>query len=299
MALNFQEMFSGESRGVINLTQCHDTSIQAVGKQKYFVKGFKPYSYEITNEVNWLTSALVKSCRTFSVPGVIGFSVKSGKLVMEHVGSIEVTQEKAVSDKLDALIGIAAELHMLIVSKRPFLKYTIKSSDEYAAYLKEYISVRIRTLSFYELNYNYLRQVIDMIGKYSVKHFTVVHRDLRVRHLIWPKNHRVPFLVDWEYANMGDPAQDIAKVIYEHAMGDTDKVPFAGISQAVLEKYYNLTGMKDSASREDLKSRVAIFLPVISLENASSLEMRKPTGYRDAILKEIDFINSLYDYEKH
>lgn len=291
-AIETHETLSGQ-RSTDNLIQCHTTSIQSIDRQEYFVKEFQPYSYELTNEVHWLTSPVVESCKTFAIPRVIEFSAKSGKLIMEYIGHDNPEQEKSLGDKLNTLLRIAAEIHSLIGSKRPFLKYAIPNPSEYAAYLKRYISVRIGTLSSYKLNYSYFRQVIGKIDVYDNKNFAIVHRDLRVRHLLWPNSRLIPFLVDWEYANIGDPAQDVAKIIYEHIMNGTPTASVTQVSQSIIEKYCNLVNIQDDDLKESLKMRVNIFLPIVSLENASSFEMRKPDGYRDAISKEVTFINSL------
>lgn len=286
--------FGDENEVGSNTTQCHSTSVQCSGDGKVFVKEFQPHSHELVNEIHWLTSSPIRSCKMFSVPEVFDASIKAGTIIMEYIENNPL-RERTTEEKLEALLLIASELHSMILSKEPFLKYPIKTVDEYAEYLKRYISVRIGTLSAYDLDYEYLRKILAMVQNYSVDSFSIVHRDLRVRHLIWPVDRVVPFLVDWEYANISDPAQDVAKIVYEHVMGGSNKFHDGRITQKITERYCELRDIRDTNSKKAFKDRVDIFLPVIALENASSLEMRKPKGFRAAVMREIDFINSIHE----
>lgn len=48
------------------LKQWHETHKIEENGVSYFLKHYEPNGYEIRNEINWLTSTMIKSCKTFS-----------------------------------------------------------------------------------------------------------------------------------------------------------------------------------------------------------------------------------------
>jgi thiamine kinase-like enzyme len=101
-----------------------------------------------------------------------------------------------------------------------------------------------------------------------------------------------PTLVDWEFSNISDPAQDLAKLIYDgvvnHRM-DREK-----LTKKVVDNYTS----EIKISSEELEKKILAFLPIIPLEHGMSFVKRRPSGYEVEVMKDLAFITTLYEEKK-
>lgn len=278
---------SGEKR---ILSQWHET--QKIGEEGdfSFLKLYTPDSYEIKNEVSWLTSTMVRACSTFDVPEVKEASISEGWVKM---GYIDVVSEVPSKDITDWLVKSALELHSVIRSVQPHLRSKV-SEGEYPQFVDKYVRERLRAVE--NSTFDFAPEVADWIMKrisrLKTDYFTIVHRDLRARHLLFREEKSNPVLIDWEFSNISDPAQDLAKIIYDATVDrelDRDEV-----LRYVIDIYAN----EKKLSAAQIEEKVRTFLPVIPLEHAMSFINRKPEGYEKKVLSDLCFIKALYEEEK-
>lgn len=268
--------------------QWHDTKRIEENGLVYLLKKHIPNSYEVRNEISWLTNTLFTSLDTFKVPQVKSASVEEGYIKMEYV---DVKKQPTKEEVLAYLIESASELHSLIKTDQPGLRTKIKAS-EYNPYVRKFTEDRIETVSGeFNLDRGVSDWMLAKIDKLTTKYFSIVHRDLRLRHLLVPETGK-PSLIDWEYSNISDPAQDLAKLIYDcvvqHGM-EKERV-----LREVVDKYaHNI-----KTSRDELEQRISTFLPIIPLEHCAAFVKRKPDGYESEVQKDLAFIFSLYEEEK-
>jgi thiamine kinase-like enzyme len=97
-----------------------------------------------------------------------------------------------------------------------------------------------------------------------------------------------PTLIDWEFANISDPAQDVAKMVYDATTHGYEKDK---VLKRVLESYAYLKGV----SKDELEQHVRAFLPIIPLERSMSLVNRKPAGYEREVIRDRCFIRAIYE----
>lgn len=267
--------------------QWHETHRIEEGGIVLFLKKYEPGSYEIKNEISWLLSNMIQSCKNFAVPQIHEASIEQGYVKMNFIE--EDGEQKPDQEVVDYLVTIAGELHDLLKSDTPRLRNPV-SKTEYPQYLKTYTKQRVSSLegSEFELPPEISAWIEKQINELAHDYFTVVHRDLRVRHLLFPKDGPKPVLIDWEFSNISHPAQDIAKIIYDATTRGLDRKV---VHERVLGTYAQLRGL----SASELEAQVRTFLPVIPLERSMSLIKRKPSGYEGEILKDLYFIKSVYD----
>lgn len=278
------------------LNQCHETIIIEENGQKNFIKKFIPFSYELTNEIRWLTDEKIKKCASFQTPHIVSYSLKDGYIKMQYIND-SPTNIARTQKKISRLIIIAAELHSIINTSTPLLKYPIPNSSKYTEYIIEYTKKRIKRLEDYNyLNKNISKWIMKSVQLYNTETFTITHRDLRPRHLLWSQENEKPFLIDWEYTNISDPAQDIAKIIYEYIRKNTKEKNIINSAISIIAEYKK---QKKSIIFSEILNRVLNFLLIISIENSASLLSRKPKGYHNAIIKELQLLYNFYEETHH
>lgn len=273
-----------------SLTQWHETRKIEEGGIASFLKRYRPNGEEIKNEISWLTSSMLRSCRAFSVPEVRSASVEEGWIKM---GYIDVTSRQSESAMTDHLIRSALELHSVIRTDQPHVRGKA-SASEYSAYTKRRAQQKITALegTEFEISGDVVLWMEKKIESLETKYFSIVHRDLRARHLLFEADSAKPVLIDWEFSDVSDPAQDLAKVIYD-AVVDR-RLNKDEVLQYVIDSYAQESGM----SAREIEERVRVFLPIIPLEHAMSFVARKPEGYEAKVMADVCFVQSLYEEEK-
>ncbi len=127
---------------------------------------------------------------------------------------ITEAEGKNKDQAFDHLITCAVELHGLIRSNEPHLRTKI-GHGEYIPYLKKYVNEKINfTNSSFPLDHDIKHWIEKQIRNLKHGEFTIVHRDLRLRHLLFAENQK-PTLIDWEFSNISEPAQDLAKLVFD------------------------------------------------------------------------------------
>lgn len=267
------------------ITQQHETKRIEENGVFYFLKFYKPDSYEIKNEISWLTSNILKSCAQFYIPEIEDASIKDGYVKMKH---IEIVPPPEKEKLLEYLTSSAIELHSLIKSPNPYLRENINAS-EYNNFLERFTQYGIEGVKKeFEIPEEVAIWINSQIKDLKSKYFTIVHRDLRLRHLLFSENSK-PTLIDWEYTTVTEPAQDLAKLIYDCVVnaGMDRKLVF----KKVIEHYSKEIRM----SPEELEKKIRVFLPIVPLEHSVSFVKRKPEGCAGEVLKDLAFIKTLYE----
>lgn len=269
------------------LHQTHITHEIEENGVSYFLKLYKPDSYEIKNEISWLMSSMINSCQSFEVPKIVDASVKEGYVKMNY---IDVLDSRSAAEMNDYLIACALELHSLIKTDQPRLRTPI-SKDEYNPFLLSHIKTRIDSISKkFEVPAEIVEWMEGQIGRLRVDYFSIVHRDLRARHLLFSQKEK-PTLIDWEFSNISEPAQDLAKLIYDGTLN--------GLDQAELrKKVVDIYAHENHISSDHLEQRILTFAPIMPLENSMALINRKPIGYEKEVLKDLYYIRALYEENK-
>jgi hypothetical protein len=271
-----------------HLKQWHETSKVEENGVLFFLKKYEPESYEIKNEISWLTSTMIRSCSSFKVPDVKESSVEQGYVKMEH---IDVNIFPTNGEIVDFLTASAVELHSLISTNEPRLRTKI-SQGEYTSYLHNFTKERIERIDQeFKIQPEVSYWIHNQIEALKFKYFSIVHRDLRLRHMLFTEGEK-PTLVDWEFSNISDPAQDLAKLIYDgvvnHRM-DREK-----LTKKVVDNYTS----EIKISSEELEKKILAFLPIIPLEHGMSFVKRRPSGYEVEVMKDLAFITTLYEEKK-
>jgi thiamine kinase-like enzyme len=228
---------------------------------------------------------MIKSCKTFSVPEIRDSSIEKGYVKIDYIDIIDNQDKEKV---VDYLTECAIELHSLIKTDEPYLRTKITKND-YIPYLKQFAQERIDLI---DKDFSVSPEVSEWINKQikelKVKYFSIVHRDLRCRHLLFSESEK-PTLIDWEFSNISEPAQDLAKLIYDSVVNHN--MPRDIVFDKVIDHYAS----ERKISKDDLEKKVLTFLPIIPLEHCASFVKRKPTGYEREVLKDLAFITTLYD----
>jgi thiamine kinase-like enzyme len=271
-----------------SLKQWHETKSVTEEGITYFIKKYEPNSYEIRNEVSWLTSTMLRTCDAFSTPEIVDASIEKGEVKMEQIDAIEPpAKEEIVED----LVASAVELHSLIRSEDPKMRTTGVRSDRYNDYVKEFSKNKIEGIREHEdFPEDLEKWIASQADRLKAKYFTIVHRDLRCRHLLYTESK--PVLIDWEFSNISEPAQDLAKLIYDAVVNyDMD---MEETKKNVVDQYSH----ESKLSADETEHRVSVFLPIIPLEHIKSFAERKPEGYEKEILKDLAFIQTLFNSNK-
>lgn len=269
------------------LRQWHETFKISENGVCYFLKKYKPESYEIKNEISWLTSNMINSCKAFSVPNIVSSSVKDGYVKMNY---IDILNNKSAEEMSDYLIECALEFHSLIKSDKPYLR-TLVTKNDYSKFLDSYVETRINSIkSEFDFSQEIVEWISTQIQKLKVNYFSIVHRDLRARHLLFSDKEK-PTLIDWEFSNISEPAQDLAKLIYDGVANGLDR-------NELIKKVVDVYSNDKKISKDQLEQNVLTFMPIIPLEHSMSFINRKPEGYELEVLKDLCYIRTLYE-EKH
>lgn len=270
------------------LKQWHETSKIEEDGILYFLKKYEPESYEVRNEISWLTSTMIRSCSSFKVPNIKQSSVEHGYVKMEY---IDINNFPPKEEIVDFLTASAIELHSLINTSEPHLRTKI-NQGEYAAYLKVFAKERINEVGKeFKIQPEIAYWIYSQIEALKFKYFSIVHRDLRLRHMLFTENAK-PTLIDWEFSNISDPAQDLAKLIYDGVVNHHMDREY--LIKKIVENYSS----EIKISSEELEKKIISFLPIIPLEHSMSFVKRKPDGYEVEVMKDLAFITTLYEEKK-
>lgn len=267
------------------LKQWHETRKIKENGVAYFLKYYEPESYEIRNEINWLTSTMIKSCGSFKVPEIKEASIDKGYIKMNFIDIVDSPDKEKI---VDYLTECAVELHSLVKSDEPHLRVKTSRSD-YIPYLEKFAQQKIEVIDKdFPISGEVSEWINKQISELKVKYFSIVHRDLRCRHLLLSESDK-PTLIDWEFSNISEPAQDLAKLIYDGVVNHN--IPRDLLLGRVISNY----AFGKKISKDELEKRVLTFLPIIPLEHCESFVRRKPNGYEHEVLKDLAFITTLYD----
>lgn len=272
-----------------HFSQQHETKKITENGISYFLKFYSPNSNEIKNEISWLTSQMLKNRETFDIPTIVEASIKTGFIKMNY---IEKTERKQPSKEelIEYLTRCASDLHSIIKTKEPITRIKT-SAKEYNNYVEQFVKNRFDTIrTDIEVEKEIEEWMLDKVKKIRTKFFTIVHRDLRFRHLLTTEEK--PVLIDWEYTNISEPAQDLAKLIYDSVVNHNMDMSFS--IKKVPETYSYL----QKISLPELENKISTFLPIIPLEHCAAFIKRKPEGYREEVLKDLAFIYGIYKKEK-
>jgi hypothetical protein len=273
------------------LKQWHPTRKIEENGVLYFLKNYNPNSYEIKNEVSWLMSNMIKSCFNFNIPNIKEVDIEKGYVKMDHINAID---NKTKDELTNYLLSCAIELHSLIKSDNPKMRTQGVSKQDYSEYVKNFAKLRIDQINSqgHEIPDEIIAWILKQIEGLKVDYFTIVHRDLRARHLLFSDDSEKPTLIDWEFTNISEPAQDLAKIIYDGVMqNNLDEVM---LKNKVIDIYSNVR----SISKDEIEQKVMAFLPILPLEHSASFLERKPKGYEKEVLKDLLFIQTTYEKNK-
>jgi len=270
------------------LKQWHSTDLIEEAWESIFVKHFKPNSYEIRNEISWLTLNILHSRKNFNVPNLREASISSGYIKMDWIKELEDSNKECT---FNHLIDCAVELHWLIESDRPHMRINITES-EYIEYLRKYTRERIDVTNWeFHMNPDMIYWIENNIQELRYWKFSIVHRDLRHRHLLLSLENK-PTLIDWEFSNISEPAQDLAKLVFDWVVNHW--LDFNTFFNKVIDRY----AYQRKISSDLLRSRVLVFLPIIPLEHTHSFILRKPEWYELEVEKDLWFIKQVFNEEK-
>ena len=267
--------------------QWHETYVIEKQDILLFLKKYQPNSYEIRNEVSWLLSNMIQNCRSFDLPKVYEANISNGVVLLEHINDFNLKQGVIV---VDYLVECAVELHSLVRSRRAYLRQGVFQPSDYTTFLRKYYSYRINVIDYEEvIDREIVVWMMNQLNHYLCDYFTLVHRDMRARHLLFPSNGKKPYLIDWEFSNISEPVMDLAKIIYDAVV--QQNLCFENMLHRVVSIYAQATGI----DAEILLRKVLVFIPLIPLEHMCSFVERKPINYKNEIAKDLLFIHTAYE----
>ena len=164
--------------------------------------------------------------------------------------------------------------------------------SQYIDYLQNYTRERIDITNWeFEMNPDMVSWIEKNIQELRYWKFSIVHRDLRHRHLLLSEDNK-PTLIDWEFSNISEPAQDLAKLIFDWVVNHW--LDFNKFFDQVIDGY----AYQRKISPDLLRSRILVFLPIIPLEHTNSFTLRKPDWYVQEVEKDLWFIKQVFNEEK-
>lgn len=259
-------------------TQWHDVSEVKEGINQYIVKYYEPNSYEIRNELSWLTSSVFLACNKFRVPLVVDASIREGYIKMAKV---EHAPELKPEEILSEIISLAAELHSVIKSPEPRLR-NHASAKEFIPYLRDFAEKKFLLMQpEMDLDENIKKLVLKNLSTITSPYFSIVHRDLRYRHVLQAQDKKL-VLIDWEFSNISHFGHDLAKLVCDYVVNHGSN-PCETL-KTVVETYCDMTGLP-----EDLVFKaVRAFVPLVLLEHSASFIQRKCADYMIVAQRDID-----------
>jgi len=273
------------------ISQWHETSLIKEDGVVTFLKKYEPDSYEIKNELSWLTSNLFSACSSFRVPRVKEASIENGYVKMEGI-DVSKTLTPTKQEMLNYLIEVAGELHSILQTHEPKMRNSA-SAEEYNGYVTNFAKHRIDIVkSSVGFEKEVSDWIYDKIKTLRNKYFSIVHRDLRFRHLLFSKDNKKPTLIDWEFSNISHPAQDLAKLVYDTVVNYD--LEYEDTVQNIVSNYSYIT----KQSTDEVENNVRVFLPIMPLEHCASFLRRKPKGYEEEVSRDLAYLSSLYEEEK-
>jgi len=251
----------------------------------YFLKRYESNSYEIQNEIKWLTSDMIKACRSFKVPSIHESDIGQGFIKMEFIDEISNISKEHI---LKNLVDSSVELHNIYKSSEPITRIPTTKKD-YKEYLQKFVDYRLNIVKKEYPDIEVLEGYIaKLIQELNIRYFTIVHRDFRLRHMLFNKEN-VNYLIDWEFSNISDYGQDLAKLVYDCIVNH--KMKEADVEKYIVSRYSDGTNL----SKDEILNKINTFLPIIPLEHAASFIKRTPPGYEAEVAKDVAFILSLYE----
>lgn len=117
---------------------------------------------------------------------------------------------------------LAKNLRILHNSELPFPEFNLKTRIK--SYIKQ-LDEKGKTIFLINEKWDLINKIIDDMDK-----ATPMHGDMWSQNLIWNKEEM--FIIDWEYATLGDIHFDLAYIILSFRMNKEDEILF-------LEKYFD------------------------------------------------------------
>lgn len=281
----------------IKFQQRHETEMTI----NWFEKSYKMGSYEFFNEVKRLRDMNQYGWKlNFQVPRIISTKVvwENDILTMWVIKASNITANQS-----EQLVKVIAALH-------DFKNYTVALQRDWDKSLKFICKKDYpRTLSqILQYKYSQISLEKNINIKYSVKNrifnvlcwhsmpgnFVICHKDARIRHLLYDENlGEKPYLIDREFANISDGAQDLAKIIYDlHINHNIDLVR---AYHDVISQYE--VHISNKALLYNLKNRILSFLYIIPFERLGGLISQKKEWYMEEADKDINFIYKIFEWK--
>ncbi len=265
---------------------------------KIFRKKYVPNSFEFKNELRWLMRLRSLSTKTFLIPEIQSFSEVAGTIDMKFIESFLIPIEER-EIQMQATLKEIRTLENLNVPllKRHWHTELETFTWDYRDYLTDYVSwkLKICMLNFPDTLGHVRESVVRLISEIRVRVFSLVHRDMRLRHMLQWKNDKLPYLIDWEFSNISDHCQDVAKAVYDVTLETKRKY------WSVFREYSNKCFGNNPWELLSLEHRMVTYSIVISLEHLASMLCRKANSLENGecfdywIKADIQVLNEIYE----
>lgn len=250
-------------------TQWHQLDEVTEGSLACLVKRYVPDSYEIRNELSWLTSNIFRACQRFQTPLVVEASISQG-----YIKLIKVDNEPKLKPEeiLGGIVALAAELHSVIKSPEPRLRNQT-SAGEFIPYLKRFTAGKIALIEpEINLDPGVKTLIMGNLDSITTPYFSVVHRDLRYRHVLQTGDNK-PVLIDWEFTNISHFGHDLGKLACDYVVNHG--ADLGNVVEEITQAYHDLTGLPEDQIFEAMRA----FAPLVLLEHSASFVQRKCPDY--------------------
>ena len=184
--------------------------------------------------------------------------------VIEYIEGTPLVGMK-VSNYLDKTADKLKEIHSINTNSDFFKQIGLSNYKTYEDFLKEiqqYVYMGEKQLSNLNLSSNIIKSLEEVINKgderieerrkfFRGNKFVFSHKDFGPENILLDSSNEVR-LIDWEYANVSDPAFDISILFYRANMTNQDKKRFLS--------YYSL-------ENEDTMQRIKTYIEYGTLPN--------------------------------
>jgi thiamine kinase-like enzyme len=159
-------------------------------------------------------------------------------LVIEYINGASLDKKRLIDYTKSIAVKIK-ELHQLKIDAQIFDKVNFSSYSTYWDFIKEiqaYVSEKIKKLERINLNNRGLKTLEKIVNKsnlrveekrrfFSGSNFSFCHKDFKPKNIVLDSKNRLR-LIDWEYANICDPAFDIASFFRATNLSFSNKSSF-------------------------------------------------------------------------
>lgn len=94
--------------------------------------------------------------------------------------------------------------------------------------------------------------------------FTIVHRDMHLRHFLFNKTGDSAALIDWEFSNLSERSHDVAKIIYEAILQNLGDV------ETIVDDVINMYLQSSDLDKGYLYNTVKLFICIVVIEDISA-----------------------------